>query len=148
MEELSLLSEDIAERRLLVDRMVTSGERLSTCGGGSQVRDEADQINQRYQDAREQCRSKKRELQQLSIEHQQYTERLKTLNSSLSRIMDRVSGLERPEANIDRCRASRRDCDNIKKELDSIGQRFPQWNGRTVPTDEYARDRPQSVVVQ
>ena len=120
LEELSLLSEDIAERRLLVDRIVTSGEKLSTCGGGSQVRDEADHINQRYQDTREQCRAKKRELQQLSIEHQQYSDRLKTLNSSLGRIMDRVSGLERPEANIDRCRASRRDCDNIKKELERL----------------------------
>ena len=120
IEELSFLSEDIAERRLLVDRMVTASEKLTTCGGGSQVRDEADQIHQRYQDAREQCRSKKRELQQLSIEHQQYSDRLKTLQSSLGRIMDRVSGLDRPEANIDRCRASRRDCDNIRKELDRL----------------------------
>ena len=54
-------------------------------------------MSHRYQEIRDLCRSKKREYQQILIEHQQYTDRLKLLKNSLSRIMDRINSLEPPE---------------------------------------------------
>ena len=96
IEDLSLLSEDVAERRLLVDRVVTAGDKLASMGA-SQIRNESENMSHRYQEIRDLCRSKKREYQQILIEHQQYTDRLKLLKNSLSRIMDRINSLEPPE---------------------------------------------------
>lgn len=96
IEDLSLLSEDVAERRLLVDRVVTAGDKLASMGA-SQIRNESENMSHRYQEIRDLCRSKKREYQQILIEHQQYTDRLKLLKNSLTRIMDRINNLEPPE---------------------------------------------------
>ena len=78
IEDLSSLSEEIAERRLLVDKLVQSGEKLGALGA-SELKEESSKINSRYQDLRENCREKKREMQQLQIEEQQFLERLNTL---------------------------------------------------------------------
>ena len=80
IDDLAQLSEEIAERRLLVDKIMTAGEKLGQMGG-YEIKSEANTINERYQDCRERARAKKRDLQQLAIEQQQFSERLSTLNS-------------------------------------------------------------------
>ena len=89
-DELSHLSEEIAERRLLVDKIVNAGEKLGQMGG-IEIKTEATQINERYQDCRERCRARKRELQQLAIEQQQFSERLSTLNVALQVIISTIN---------------------------------------------------------
>ena len=40
--------------------------------------------------------------------------------SALQRIGERVSSLEKPEANVEKCRAAKRDCQQIHKELERL----------------------------
>ena len=47
IEDLSSLSEEIAERRLLVDKLVQSGEKLGALGA-SELKEESSKINSRY----------------------------------------------------------------------------------------------------
>ena len=72
------------------------------------------------QDCRDRCRARKRELQQLAIEEQQFSDRLTTLNSALQRIGERLSCAEKPEANVDKCRAAKRECQQLNKELERL----------------------------
>ena len=80
VEDLTSLSEEIAERRLLVDRLVASGQKLGVMGAAALV-SEADEINARYLDLRENCREKKREIQQLHSEQNEFLDRLTLLQS-------------------------------------------------------------------
>ncbi|CAG5094899.1 Oidioi.mRNA.OKI2018_I69.XSR.g13940.t1.cds [Oikopleura dioica] len=119
IEDLSQMSEEIAERRLLADRLVLTADKLAPLGA-IQVKNEAAQISSRYSDIRERCRQRKRETQQLAIEHQQYSERLNNLNNALQRIDERLSNSDRPECNVEKCRAAMADLNQLSKELDKL----------------------------
>ena len=150
IEDLSSLSEEIAERRLLVDKLVQSGEKLGALGA-SELKDESSKINSRYQDLRENCREKKREMQQLQIEEQQFLERLNTLQrldsnfsrvnfeknskirifnfwiknfelnkSAISRLGERLNNTGTPEGTVDRIRTAIKENDAYSREFDRL----------------------------
>ena len=119
IEDLSSLSEEIAERRLLVDKLVQSGEKLGALGA-SELKDESATINSRYQDLRESCREKKREMQQLQIEEQQFLERLNTLQSAISRLGERLNNTGTPEGTVDRIRTAIKENDAYSREFERL----------------------------
>ena len=142
VDELGHLTEEIAERRLLVDKIVNAGEKLGQMGG-IEIKTESSQLNERYQDCRDRCRSRKRELQQLAIEQQQFSDRLSTLNVALQRIGERLANLEKPEANVEKCRAAKRDCQQLHKELDRLlpAKNALQRAGETLVGDSKINDQ-------
>ena len=119
IEDLSSLSEEIAERRLLVDKLVQSGEKLGALGA-SELKEESATINSRYQDLRESCREKKREMQQLQIEEQQFLERLNTLQSAISRLGERLNNTGTPEGTVDRIRTAIKENDAYSREFERL----------------------------
>jgi len=119
IEDLSSLSEEIAERRLLVDKLVQSGEKLGALGA-SELKEESATINSRYQDLRENCREKKREMQQLQIEEQQFLERLNTLQSAISRLGERLNNTGTPEGTVDRIRTAIKENDAYSREFERL----------------------------
>ena len=113
------MSEEIAERRLLVDKLVQSGEKLGALGA-SELKEESATINSRYQDLRESCREKKREMQQLQIEEQQFLERLNTLQSAISRLGERLNNTGTPEGTVDRIRTAIKENDAYSREFERL----------------------------
>ena len=96
-----------------------------------------------FKDCRDRCRARKRELQQLAIEQQQFSERLTTLNTALQRIGERLANAEKPEANVEKCRAAKRECQQLNKELERLSpaKNALQRAGETLVGDNKIREQ-------
>ena len=88
--------------------------------GASELKEESATINSRYQDLRESCREKKREMQQLQIEEQQFLERLNTLQSAISRLGERLNNTGTPEGTVDRIRTAIKENDAYSREFERL----------------------------
>lgn len=121
-DQLSAISEEIAERALLAEKLLASGEKLGALGA-DELLQEAEGANERYQKCRHDCREMRREAQQVMANRAQALERLAAFERAISRIEERLqSAAEEPiEAVLEKVRLAKKENGTHSREFQRLG---------------------------
>ena len=129
-DQLTAASEEIAERALLAEKLLASGEKLGALGADELLL-EAEQANERYQECRNKCRDMRRQAQKAMAEHAAAMERLAAFERAMSRIEERqVASEQEPiEAVTDKIRQAKQENGTHSREYQRLGPMHEQLIG-------------------
>ena len=129
-DQLNSASEEIAERALLAEKLLASGEKLGALGA-DELLTEAEEANERYQKCRNLCRDMRRSAQKAMANHAQALERLAAFERAITRIEERLqaASAEPIEAVTDKIRQAKQENATHTREYQRLGPMHEQLIG-------------------